>query len=325
MFTKGEPAVLNRQSGQWPNAATNPVIPRSGDTRETNTVMEPRDTRENPLGPETRRALGMRVRVWRPKEEEKQLCPSRCLRNCCSCSVAAPSGGGWSSQSSRRSAAAARRSKEEEEERREEAAKATTPPSKKSEQKAKKAAAAASNEADVVDPFTPPGEKKLLAPEMAKSYNPKAVEASGVLEWYEWWEKSGFFVADPESKKPPFVIVVPPRNVTGAFHIGHALTGAIEDMLVRWRRMSGYNTLWVPGVDHAGIATQVVVEKKIMKEGNKRRHDLGQEQFVAEVYKWKEQSGGTICNQFRRTGMSLDWSREVYSSAEWSLNISRSF
>ncbi|CAK9263195.1 unnamed protein product [Sphagnum jensenii] len=170
---------------------------------------------------------------------------------------------------------------------------------KKSEQKAKKAAAAASNEADAVDPFTPPGEKKLLAPEMAKSYNPKAVEAS----WYEWWEKSGFFVADPESKKPPFVI----------------------DMLVRWRRMSGYNTLWVPGVDHAGIATQVVVEKKIMKEGNKRRHDLGREQFVAEVYKWKEQSGGTICNQFRRTGMSLDWSREVYSSAEWSLSISRSF
>ncbi|CAK9881852.1 unnamed protein product [Sphagnum jensenii] len=128
---------------------------------------------------------------------------------------------------------------------------------KKSEQKAKKATAAASNEADAVDPFTPPGEKKLLAPEMAKSYNPKAVEAS----WYEWWEKSGFFVADPKSKKPPFVIVVPPPNVTGALHIGHALTGAIEDMLVRWRRMSGYNTLWVPGVDHAGIATQVMLQK----------------------------------------------------------------
>ncbi|KAH8948861.1 hypothetical protein BDL97_11G117400 [Sphagnum fallax] len=143
-----------------------------------------------------------------------------------------------------------------------EAAKATAPPSKKSEQKVKKAATTASNEADVVDPFTPPGEKKLLAPEMAKSYNPKVVEASGVLEfvfqttmsvsilpnsilfpqhslpflsvffspyrWYEWWEKSGFFVADPESKKPPFVIVVPPRNVTGALHIGHTLTGAIE-------------------------------------------------------------------------------------------------
>jgi len=96
MFTKGEPAVLNRQSGQWPNAATDPVIPESGDTRETNTVMEPRDTRENPLGPKMRRALGMRVRVWRPKEEEKQLCPSRCLRNYCSCSVAVPSGEGAS-------------------------------------------------------------------------------------------------------------------------------------------------------------------------------------------------------------------------------------
>jgi len=96
MFTKGEPAVLNHQSGQWPNAATDPVIPGSGDTQETNTVMEPCDTRKNPLGPETRRALGMRVRVWRPKEEEKQLCPSRCLRNCCSCSVAAPSSEGAS-------------------------------------------------------------------------------------------------------------------------------------------------------------------------------------------------------------------------------------
>ncbi|KAH8967075.1 hypothetical protein BDL97_03G059500 [Sphagnum fallax] len=119
--------------------------------------------------------------------------------------------------------------------------------------------------------------------------------------------------------------VVPPPNVTRALHIGHALTGAIEDMLVRWRRMSGYNTLWVPRVDHAGIATHVVVEKKIMKEGNKTKPDLGREQFVAEVYKWKEQSGGTICNQFRRTGMSLDWSQELYSSAEWSLSISRSF
>lgn len=187
-----------------------------------------------------------------------------------------------------------------------EAAKAPAALSKKAEQKAKKAAAAA-DDADAVDPPTTPGEKKLLAPEMAKSYNPNAVEAS----WYEWWEKSGFFVADPESKKPPFVIVVPPPNVTGALHIGHGLTGAVEDLIIRWRRMSGYNTLWVPGVDHAGIATQVVVEKSIMKERKQTRHDLGREKFVEEVYKWKDQYGGQICKQYRRLGASLDWSREV--------------
>lgn len=192
-----------------------------------------------------------------------------------------------------------------------EAAKAPAPPSKKSEQKAKKAAAAA-DDADAVDPPTTPGEKKRLAPEMAKTYNPKAVEAS----WYEWWEKSGYFIADPHSKKPPFVIVVPPPNVTGALHIGHGLTGAVEDLIIRWRRMSGYNTLWVPGVDHAGIATQVVVEKTLMKERKQTRHDLGREKFVAEVHKWKDQYGGQICRQYRRLGASLDWSRECFTLDE---------
>uniref|UniRef100_A0A0C9S2L0 Valine--tRNA ligase, mitochondrial n=1 Tax=Wollemia nobilis TaxID=56998 RepID=A0A0C9S2L0_9CONI len=185
-------------------------------------------------------------------------------------------------------------------------------PSKKAEQKAAKKAVADENHEDYQDPPTPLGEKKMLAQEMAKAYNPSAVEAA----WYQWWEKSGFFVADANSKKPPFVIVLPPPNVTGALHIGHGLTSSIEDTIIRWRRMSGYNTLWVPGMDHAGIATQVVVEKKIMRERGLTRHDLGREQFVAEVQKWKEEYGGTILKQERRLGASLDWSRECFTMDE---------
>ncbi|KAL4616097.1 hypothetical protein ACB092_07G174200 [Castanea dentata] len=160
---------------------------------------------------------------------------------------------------------------------------------------------------DFLDPETPFGEKKRLSSQMAKQYSPTAVEKS----WYAWWEKSGFFVADAKSSKPPFVIVLPPPNVTGALHIGHALTAAVEDTIIRWRRMSGYNTLWVPGMDHAGIATQVVVEKKIMCERKLTRHDIGQEKFVSEVWDWKNKYGGTILQQLRRLGASLDWSREV--------------
>ncbi|KAK4283129.1 hypothetical protein QN277_000116 [Acacia crassicarpa] len=147
---------------------------------------------------------------------------------------------------------------------------------------------------------------------MAKQYSPRAVEKS----WYEWWEKTGFFVADANSSKPPFVIVLPPPNVTGALHIGHALTAAIEDTIIRWRRMSGYNALWVPGMDHAGIATQVVVEKKIMRERHLTRHDLGREKFISEVWEWKNKYGGTILQQLRRLGASLDWSRESFTMDE---------
>ncbi|KAI4369500.1 hypothetical protein MLD38_017935 [Melastoma candidum] len=165
------------------------------------------------------------------------------------------------------------------------------------------------NPDDFIDPETTLGEKKNLSSRMAKQYNPTAVEKS----WYAWWEKSGFFVADAKSQKPPFVIVFPPPNVTGVLHIGHALTAAIEDMIIRWKRMSGYNALWVPGVDHAGIATQVVVEKKIMRERHLTRHDIGRENFVAEVWKWKNEYGGTILKQLRRLGASLDWSRECFT------------
>lgn len=168
------------------------------------------------------------------------------------------------------------------------------------------------NPEDYVDPETPFGEKKRLSSQMAKQYSPSAVEKS----WYAWWEKSGFFVADASSPKPPFVIVLPPPNVTGALHIGHALTSAIEDTIIRWKRMSGYNALWVPGMDHAGIATQVVVEKKLMRERRLTRHDVGREKFVSEVWKWKDEYGGTILRQQRRLGASLDWSRECFTMDE---------
>nr|XP_033511466.1 valine--tRNA ligase, mitochondrial 1-like isoform X2 [Nicotiana tomentosiformis] len=184
--------------------------------------------------------------------------------------------------------------------------------SKAAKKKSSKREGEEENPEDYVDPETPLGEKKRLSRQMAKTFNPSAVEKS----WYSWWEKSNFFVADPNSSKPPFVIVLPPPNVTGALHIGHALTAAIEDTIIRWRRMSGYNTLWVPGMDHAGIATQVVVEKKIMRERNLTRHDIGRENFVSEVWNWKNEYGGTILQQLRRLGASLDWSRECFTMDE---------
>ncbi|VVA98459.1 unnamed protein product [Arabis nemorensis] len=190
-------------------------------------------------------------------------------------------------------------------------AKDGTSTSKKSIKKSSKRDASEENPEDFVDPETPLGERKRLSSQMAKQYSPAAVEKS----WYAWWEKSGFFKADVKSSKPPFVMLLPPPNVTGALHIGHALTSAIEDTIIRWKRMSGYNALWVPGVDHAGIATQVRVEKNL-KERGLTRHDVGREEFLNEVWKWKNQSGGTILTQLRRLGASLDWSRECFTMDE---------
>ncbi|KJE93368.1 valyl-tRNA synthetase [Capsaspora owczarzaki ATCC 30864] len=164
---------------------------------------------------------------------------------------------------------------------------------------------------------TPAGSKKDLANiPMLDGYNPTIVESS----WYSWWEKSGFFKPEyPTGKlnqnnpKGTFMICIPPPNVTGALHIGHALTNAVQDTLVRWHRMRGETTLWNPGTDHAGIATQVVVEKKLAKERKITRHELGREAFVAEVWKWKEQYGDRICTQLRRLGSSYDWDRNVFT------------
>ncbi|KAG2489910.1 hypothetical protein HYH03_011547 [Edaphochlamys debaryana] len=156
---------------------------------------------------------------------------------------------------------------------------------------------------------TPKGDKKELPGAMYKAYHPAAVEAG----WYEWWEQCGFFKPDPTSTKPPFVIVIPPPNVTGALHIGHALTNSIQDTITRWRRMSGYNTVWVPGTDHAGIATQTVVEKKLQRERGVTRHDLGRDAFLGEVWQWVDQYGHRIHDQLRRLGSSVDWSRCVFT------------
>jgi len=144
--------------------------------------------------------------------------------------------------------------------------------------------------------------------ELAKAYEPKDVES----RWYPFWEKSGIFTADAASGRPRFAIMIPPPNVTGSLHIGHAFTLTLQDVIVRWKRMSGYDTLWLPGLDHAGIATQMVVERQLAKEG-KKKEDLGREEFEARVWRWREESGGKILKQLRIMGYSLDWTRERFT------------
>src|SRR5213082_533908 len=144
--------------------------------------------------------------------------------------------------------------------------------------------------------------------EMEPLYKPQGVEE----RWQRTWEESGDFHADPASDRPTYVIAVPPPNVTGALHMGHALNGTIQDALVRWHRMRGFNTLWQPGFDHAGIATQAVVEKELRKEGTSRL-ELGREAFVERVWEWLHEYGGVIMGQFRRLGCSLDYERERFT------------
>jgi valyl-tRNA synthetase len=143
---------------------------------------------------------------------------------------------------------------------------------------------------------------------LEKSYNPHHVEE----KWYHYWEKHGYFRADEDSEQKPYSIVIPPPNVTGVLHIGHALNNTLQDILIRFKRMEGYTVLWMPGTDHAGIATQNVVEKQLLEEGLDR-HTLGREKLVERVWKWKEQSGGTIINQLKKLGASCDWSRERFT------------
>ncbi|MBT4701470.1 MAG: valine--tRNA ligase, partial [Rhodospirillaceae bacterium] len=141
-----------------------------------------------------------------------------------------------------------------------------------------------------------------------KTYRPDEVEA-GI---YEKWEESGAFKADPSSDAKPYTIMIPPPNVTGSLHMGHGLTFTIQDILIRYHRMKGFDALWQSGMDHAGIATQMVVERQLADEGL-TRHDLGREKFIERVWQWKAESGGAIQNQFRRLGASLDWSRERFT------------
>lgn len=134
-------------------------------------------------------------------------------------------------------------------------------------------------------------------------------------KWYDRWEKAGAFQADPASSKPPFTMVIPPPNVTGALHMGHALNNTIQDIYARWHRMKGFDVLWLPGTDHAGIATQNVVEKQLAAEGSSR-DAIGREAFVERVWKWKAESGGTIVRQLRRLGATCDWTRERFTMDE---------
>ncbi len=148
--------------------------------------------------------------------------------------------------------------------------------------------------------------------ELPKAYEPKPAEE----KWGKFWEEKGFFRADAHSQKPAFCIAIPPPNVTGVLHMGHALVDTLQDVLVRWKRMSGYEALWVPGTDHAGIATQTVVERHLMATQGKRRKDFSREEFLSEVWKWKEQSESTILSQLKRLGCSCDWSRLAFTMDE---------
>ncbi|MGH7103842.1 MAG: class I tRNA ligase family protein, partial [Acetobacteraceae bacterium] len=143
---------------------------------------------------------------------------------------------------------------------------------------------------------------------LEKTYDPAAIEARRYAEW----EANGAFAAHPETSAVPFTIMIPPPNVTGSLHMGHALTFTIQDALIRWRRMQGRDALWQPGTDHAGIATQMVVERLLAEEQSSRRA-LGRAAFVERVWRWREESGGTITRQLRRLGASLDWPRERFT------------
>jgi valyl-tRNA synthetase len=147
---------------------------------------------------------------------------------------------------------------------------------------------------------------------LGKSYEPAQVES----KWYRCWLEQGYFHADESAPRAPFSIVIPPPNVTGVLHMGHAIFVTIQDILIRWKRMAGYNALWLPGTDHAGIATQMVVERYLQRTEGKSRHDCGREEFLQRVWRWKEQHGGRITEQLKVLGASLDWQRERFTMDE---------
>lgn len=145
-----------------------------------------------------------------------------------------------------------------------------------------------------------------------KVYDPASVEK----KWYEFWEKNRYFHAEPEPGKKPFSIVIPPPNITGKLHMGHALDNTLQDILIRWHRMMGDNTLWMPGYDHAGLATQIKVEEVLKKEEGKTRFDLGRDEFVKRIWAWKEEYGDRIINQLKCLGISCDWERKRFTMDE---------
>ena len=151
----------------------------------------------------------------------------------------------------------------------------------------------------------------MSRPELSPQYDPTSAEE----RWYAEWESRGDFTPNVDDAEPVYSIVIPPPNVTGYLHMGHALQHTLMDILARRKRMQGFRTLWLPGTDHAGIATQVVVERELAKEGI-TRHDLGREEFEQRVWAWREHSGGTIQRQIRREAASVDWTRERFTLDE---------
>lgn len=148
--------------------------------------------------------------------------------------------------------------------------------------------------------------------ELPKAYDPKAAQQ----QWLAFWAEKRYFHAEPDPAKKPFTIVIPPPNVTGALHMGHALNNTLQDVLIRWRRMQGYNALWMPGTDHAGIATQAVVEKRILQTEGKTRHDLGRDELVKRIWQWKDQYEARILGQLRELGASCDFERTRFTLDE---------
>jgi valyl-tRNA synthetase len=148
--------------------------------------------------------------------------------------------------------------------------------------------------------------------DLPKQYDPQEAQR----RWYDFWLEGGYFHSDPSSGRPPYCIVIPPPNVTGALHLGHALNNTLQDVLIRWRRMQGYDVLWMPGTDHAGIATQAVVEKRLLDEEKKTRHDLGREALVQRIWSWKDEYEKRILCQLRMMGCSCDWERTRFTLDE---------
>src|SRR2546426_8576470 len=145
--------------------------------------------------------------------------------------------------------------------------------------------------------------------ELPKTYDPATVEQ----KWYARWLEAGDFRADAHSSKPAFSIVIPPPNITGVLTLGHVLNNTIQDVLARRARMNGYEVLWLPGTDHAGLATQTAVEKALRKNEGVTRHDLGREEFLRRVVDWQDKHGSIIIEQLKRLGCSCDWSRQRYT------------
>ena len=154
--------------------------------------------------------------------------------------------------------------------------------------------------------------QRMKTVDLPKQYDPKDAQN----RFYEFWVEKGYFHADPASARPAYCIVIPPPNVTGALHLGHALNNTLQDILIRWRRMQGYDALWMPGTDHAGIATQAVVEKRLLEEEKKTRHDLGREALVERIWTWKDEYEKRILSQLRLMGCSCDWERTRFTLDE---------